>query len=69
MTDRAPVGTGPGKGSTAAPNAGSRANTARPRPCNRTMRGGPENAQNINTIRSLSPKWATVSIPEPVRSR
>ena len=32
------------------------------------MRGGPENAQNITTIRPFSRKWAMVSMPLPVMS-
>ena len=70
MTDRAPGGSGAGNGATAAGKAvESSAVTTEPVPCSRTIRGGPVKAQNMITMRPLSRRWATVSIPEPVRSR
>ena len=47
-------------------NSGSPARTTRPRPCSRTMFGGPSKAQNISTMRPFSRRWAIVSAPEPV---
>src|SRR5437879_1757937 len=39
------------------------------RPCSRTIRGGPSNAQNITTIRPFSRACAIVSAPLPTKSR
>ena len=36
-----------------------------PRPCRRTIRGGPSKAQNITTMRPFSRRWAIVSAPLP----
>jgi len=47
----------------------SAAITTSPRPCRRTMRGGPEKAQSINTRRPFSRRCATVSAPLPIMSR
>jgi hypothetical protein len=42
--------------------------TGVPRPCRRTIFGGPENEQNITTMRPFSRRWAIVSMPLPIRS-
>src|SRR5207248_2581109 len=39
-----------------------------PRPCRRTMRGGPSKAQNMTTMRPFSRRCAIVSIPLPTKS-
>src|SRR3954454_4079046 len=40
-----------------------------PRPCRRTIRGGPSNEHSITTIRPFSRRWAIVSAPLPITSR
>ncbi len=42
---------------------GESGNTASPRPCSRTMFGGPSNAQNMITMRPFSRRCAIVSTP------
>ena len=42
--------------------------TGRPTPCSRTIFGGPSKAQNMITMRPFSRRWATVSMPLPIRS-
>ena len=44
---------------------GSPGSTYSPRPCRRTIRGGPSKAQNITTTRPFSRTWAIVSAPLP----
>jgi hypothetical protein len=42
--------------------------TTRPRPCRRTIFGGPSKAQNMSTMRPFSLRCAAVSAPLPVKS-
>ena len=50
-------------------NRGSDATTTSPRPCSRTIRGGPSKAHSMITMRPFSRTCAIVSAPLPIRSR
>ena len=53
----------------ASANPSSSGRTTRPVPYRRRIFGGPSKAQNMTVTRPFSRMWATVSMPDPFRSR
>src|SRR3954467_15553709 len=58
-----------GKWESSSLKRGSSRKTGSPRPCTRTMFGGPWNAHHMRVIRPFSRRCATVSAVEPAKSR